>query len=134
MDRDLLNQYAAGPDKLRQAVDGVSEKALRSFPIPGSWSLQQLVLHLQDSDLIIAERMKRIIAEEKPVLLAFNHDGFVQNLEPDAQSVADALTLIELQRRQMSAVLRKLPDAKFERVGIHSERGPMTLTDVVRFA
>ena len=36
-----------------------------AFPIPGTWSIQQIIMHLMDSDLIASDRMNfaKVIAE-----------------------------------------------------------------------
>jgi hypothetical protein len=50
---------------------------------------------------------------------------------PD-QSLEDALTLFEVNRRQFARVLRKLPDEAFERHGTHNRRGRMTVGELVK--
>ena len=43
----------------------------------------------------------------------------------------DAVTILELNRRNVARILRKLPNAAFDRVGTHNERGTMKLSDLV---
>jgi len=131
MDRLLIEQYEAGGGELRAAVDGLSPDALPAFPVPGTWSIQQIVHHLVDSDLIHADRMKRIIAEENPQLIGFDESKFAANLHYHQQSVNDGITIFDLNRRNFARVLRQLPDLAFDRVGTHNERGPMTLADLL---
>jgi hypothetical protein len=49
---------------------------MRAFPVPGTWSIQQIVLHMMDSDLIASDRMKRVIAEDRPTLIGYNETAF----------------------------------------------------------
>jgi uncharacterized damage-inducible protein DinB len=130
----LLDTYAQGGAKLRQAIAGLSRNELLATPIPGKWSTQTVVLHLADAEAAFADRMRRIIAQDDPLLLAWEENQFTARLMYDEQSADDAATIVDLTRRQMSRVLHKLPPAAFERTGRHSERGPQTLLDVVRFA
>jgi len=132
MNREMIEQYAAGGLKLRQAVAGLSREDFLADVIPGTWSIQQIVIHLADSDLIAADRMKRIIAEDNPAMLGYDQSKFAQHLHYDEQSVEDAAAIFELSRRQLARVLRKLPDAAFQRAGMHNERGPLTLDQMVR--
>jgi uncharacterized damage-inducible protein DinB len=132
MNRDLVNQYASGAEKLRQAIAGLSRSDLLAKPGPGAWSIQELVIHVVDSDFVAFDRMKRVIAEDKPPLLAFDENRWVEKLFPNDQSLDDALTLLEAGRRQMVRILEKLPDEAFQRTGIHSERGPLTLEQIVQ--
>src|SRR5579864_3067417 len=131
MNRQLIEEYAKGGDSLRMAVRGLAREDLLAFPVPGTWSIQQIVLHLMDSDLILADRMKRIIAEDNPTLLAFDESRFAANLHYDEQSADDAVTILDLSRQNFAKVLRKLPDSAFQRAGTHSERGAVRLADLL---
>jgi hypothetical protein len=71
--------------------------------------------------------MKRIIAMDSPPMLAYDESAFVRTLHYHDQSVEDAITIFDLNRRQFAKVLRKLPVETFTRTGIHSERGPVSL-------
>jgi uncharacterized damage-inducible protein DinB len=127
MSSDLIDQYEHGGEKLSMAIRGLTEEDLTCFPVPGKWSIQQVVLHLMDSDLIACDRMKRTIAEDKPTLIGYDESKFVANLAYDKQSAADAVTIFDLNRKQFTKVLRTLPAAAWDRVGMHNERGPTTL-------
>src|SRR5258707_4912288 len=52
MDRTLIERYVAGATVPAGAIRGLSTQELNAFPVPGTWSIQQVVLHLMDSDLI----------------------------------------------------------------------------------
>ena len=130
--KELIDQYQQGGEKLRKAVAGLSDADLKAFPVPGTWSIQQIVLHLMDSDLINADRMKRIIAEENPTLIGYDETKFTSNLFYHDQSAADAVTIFDLNRKNFAMLLRKLPAAAFDRVGTHNEAGVMTLTQWIK--
>lgn len=134
MNRAIIDDYEKGGEELRLAVKGLEPADLLAVPVPGTWSIQQIVLHLLDSDLILADRMKRVIAEDNPSLIGFDESKFAQNLYYDQQSVEDAVTIVDLNRRNFARVLRKLPDGAFDRTGTHNERGPMTLSDLLNGA
>jgi hypothetical protein len=131
MDRNLIEQYAAGGPLLLGSIDDLTDADWAAHPVPGTWSLREIVVHLLDSDLVAADRMKRIIAMDNPTLLAFPENDFVQRLgynDLDAMLAAD----IFAQNRQfMASILRGLPDAAFARQGTHNERGPTTLAALV---
>ena len=134
MNRQLIEQYEQGGQKMANAIAGLTDHELRATPIPGKWSTLHVVMHLADGELAFADRLKRIIAMDNPMLLAWDENKFSANLFYDAQSVEDAITLIQTIRKQMTRVLKKLPDAAFLRTGTHSERGPQTLEQVIGFA
>jgi hypothetical protein len=138
MDRSLLDLYESGGAKVRQALSSLTREDLISKPPGdwnvGKWSIQQVVIHLADSDAVLADRMKRVISEENPTLLAYDENKWAAALNYDAQSADDAVDLIDLTRRQMTAVLKNLSDSAFERAGNHSETGRKTLADLVKGA
>jgi uncharacterized damage-inducible protein DinB len=131
---DMIDRYEAGGATLRQAVAGLSREELLAAPIPGKWSTQQVVLHVADAEAAFADRMRRIIAEDRPMLLAWDENHFAARLHYEEQSVEDALEIIALTRRQIARILRALPDADFNRTGQHSVRGGQSLRDVMGFA
>jgi hypothetical protein len=131
MNKEIIEEYAKGGEKLALAVRGLTAEDMRCVPAPdanvGKWSIQQVVIHLQDSDLIGADRMRRIIAEDNPTLIGYDETKFANNLFYHEQSVEDAVTLFDLSRSQFARILRKLPDAAFARTGHHNEKGVVTL-------
>lgn len=73
--KPLIDRYSAGGAILAYAVAGLTVEQETAQPGPGAWSMAQLAAHLLDSDLVYADRMKRVIAEEEPTLLAFDENA-----------------------------------------------------------
>ncbi len=46
----IVDDYLAGPDELRLAVVDMSRDQLLARPIPGKWSVLEVVCHLADSE------------------------------------------------------------------------------------
>jgi uncharacterized damage-inducible protein DinB len=129
----LIDQFEAGGGKAKAAIAGLSREDLFAVPVPGMWSIQQVIVHLQDSEAVAIDRMKRVIAEAKPpLLMGYDENQYTANLSYDQQSAADAVEMVELGRRQFTKVLRKLPAAAWDRFGIHSERGKLTLSELLQ--
>ncbi len=124
---ELIDQYAIGGQKLADAVRGLRPEDLQAHPDPGKWSIQQVVIHIMDSDLVATDRMKRTIAEDNPTLLAYDQEKFAARLFYDEQPVDQVVALFELNRKVFANVLRRLPETAFARFGTHSERGRLTL-------
>jgi hypothetical protein len=111
MDRNLIETYAAGGQKLRHFVAGLSREDLIARPGPGDWSIQELVM----------------LTEDNPSILYADESAYVERLHHDDQSIEDALTLVEVSRRQWARVLRLLPDEAFVRQGTHNRAGIVTV-------
>ncbi len=131
MHRIVIDDYEKQGPQLAAAIIGLSPEQLCAVPVAGTWSIQQIVLHLMDSDLIGADRMKRIIAEERPQLLGFDETAFSQRLFYDQADAGLAAEVFRHNRTLTAAILRAVPDQAFARVGIHNQRGPMTLDSLV---
>ena len=130
-DRQLIETFAAAGQTLREAVAGLSPQQLDAHPIPGTWSIRQIVVHLADSDLVAVDRMKRIAAMERPLLIGYDESAFMRRLFPEAQPVEETVQLFDLNRRLLAITLRKLPEEPFERWGVHNERGKVSLGGLV---
>lgn len=127
----LIDRYAAGGPLLVYATSGLSQEHERARPGPGAWSIAELVAHLLDSDLVLADRMKRVIAEDEPVLLAFDENRWIDRLDSGAMPVEEAVNLFVAHRHWMTRILRNRSVADFGRSGVHSEAGRKTLADLV---
>lgn len=123
----LLNDYAQGPQKLREAVAGMTAEQMDARPIPGKWSTRQVICHIADFEPIYADRMKRILAEDRPTFFGGDPDLFAANLAYESRDVEEELQMISAVRNHVARILRTLKPEAFARTGNHSEDGPVTL-------
>lgn len=131
MSTAAIERYAAGGPLLAYAAQGLTPDQETARPGPGLWSIAELVAHLLDADLVYAERMKRVIAEDRPTLLAFDENAWIVRLDSQAMPVAEAVLLFVANRQWMTRILRRLAEADFAREGVHSEAGPQALAEIV---
>jgi len=128
---ELINAYLSGIEMLRHSVRGMTREQLLARPVPGKWSTLEVVCHLADFEPIFADRMKRVIAEERPSLLGADEKRFAAALAYHQRDGEEELAIIEQTRRQMARILHTLPATAFERAGVHNERGPRTLEQLL---
>jgi len=126
-----IASYESGPAKLRAACAGLSAEMLNRRVGPGEWSIMENAVHLLDSDLASTHRMRRIIAEECPLLVAFDENAFIARLPSERADLAEVLELFEANRRFTARWLRSLPKWDFSRTGVHTQRGTVTLLQIV---
>lgn len=127
-----VERFVAGAPALVEAIRGLSTSELTAKPIPGTWSIAQIVIHLWDADMVATDRMKRVIAEEIPLLVNFDENAWVERLDYEALDVSLAAELFRLNRLQLAEILRQQNDAAFSRYGIHTQAGKKTLFDLVK--
>lgn len=128
----MISEYLSGPEQLRRAVEGMTAAQLQAAPIAGKWSTLQVVCHIADFEPIYADRIKRVIAEDNPVLLPGDADLFAARLCYSERDVAEELELISAVRRQLGRILRQLPGEMFQRTGQHSRDGALSVEELLR--
>lgn len=127
----LIERYSSGGAILAYAVSGLTREQEQARPGPGDWSITELVAHLIDTDLVYADRMKRVISEDEPKLLGFDEAAWAKRLGYQEASVEEAVSLLAGNRRWMTAILRRCSQDDFARSGMHSEAGRKTLADLL---
>ena len=126
-----LDTYLAGPEDLRAAVAGMSREQLVARPIPGRWSVLEVVCHLADTDANIAHRIKRVLSEERPTFNRVQPDLMLAALAYHARDVEEELAFFELTRRQIGRIMSNSPPEAWERTGVVNERGVKTVAQMV---
>jgi DinB superfamily len=121
---DLVDQYEAGPAVLRSSVEGLSDADLDHRPADGGWTPREVVHHVADSEMTSAIRLRRLIAEEDPLIVGYDGDEFARRLHYANRPIEPALAAVEAARATTTQILRGLTDAEWARTGTHSESGP----------
>jgi hypothetical protein len=138
MNQATIDDYEAGGTKLEQAIRGLTREDLLAPPPPeaeaGKWTIQQVVVHLLDCEQVYVHRMKFVIAQDNPTLYGFDQDKWAAALYYNDHPADEAVKLVDLTRKQMSRVLRRLPESAFARAGAHTEYGKRTLAQLVEGA
>ncbi len=132
--QQLTNDYLSGPKLVREAVAGMTREQLSARPVAGKMSTLEVVCHLADFEPIMADRVKRVIAEENPTLLGADENRFLTALAYHDRDLEEELTIIERTRSQLARILRPLPNDALLRTGTHNERGPLTLEKLLALA
>ena len=109
---DLISAYEKGVEELRLAVAGMTVEQLRSRPVPGKWSTLEVVCHVADCEQFFADRLKRTVAMDRPLLLGADGFRYPEPLRYQDHDLNQELDLVALTRRQMVSTLRLVaPDA-----------------------
>jgi uncharacterized damage-inducible protein DinB len=128
---ELIENYLAGPAQLRQAIAGMTPAQIDAAPIPGKWSTRQIICHISDFEPVYADRMKRVIAEDNPTLPNGDENLFAARLAYDERDIEEELQLIEAVRRHVARILRAQPAEAYQRAGVHTQDGSITLEKLV---
>lgn len=127
----LIEAYADGPRLLEFAVAGLSEEERRFTPGADHWSIHENVVHLADTDLVAAARMRFVLAQPGKPLVAFDQNHWAKALAYASQPFDAALELFRATRASTAEVLRGAPANAWGQSGLHTENGPQTLEWIV---
>jgi DinB superfamily len=130
----LIEKYAAGPKLIRDALRSAANVDLDARPIEGKWSIREVVCHLADSEIVYADRMKRVIAEDNPTFFEADPNLFGPALHCPQRPLDTELAVIEAIRAHMLPILRSCVASAFQRTGVHSLAGQMTLQTLLERA
>jgi hypothetical protein len=128
---DTLERFRRGPELLAVVLTGVFGEETDFTAAPGKWSIRQIVAHLADSEMVGAQRFRKVIAEERPALEAFDQDAWASNLDYARKQPKNSLESFRRVRAENYELLKSVPEAAFEREGVHSERGPVSLRQLL---
>ncbi len=130
----LLSVYEAAPARIAGAVEGLGPEELSARPIPGKWSIQEIVCHVADSETCGALRFRLALAQPGSALPAYDQDRFADALayaEFDRSLFSDTLDLFGRLRSLSARLLRRADASAWGNTGDHREWGTVTLRQLL---
>jgi hypothetical protein len=120
---ELVARYRAGPALIAEAIEGLTEHDLDRRPPDGGWTPREVVHHTADSEMTSAIRLRRLVAEDRPVIVGYDGDEFARRLGYARRPIAPALAAIEAARATTVQILDTLTEGDWRRTGTHTELG-----------
>lgn len=130
--KDPLKVLARTPKRLRKLVKGLKKKQLRHSPAPGKWSIVQIVAHLADTEVVLAWRLRMVLAQSGSPLQAMDQDRWARALHYEQADVEEQVALFTTLRRQHCAIWSSLRDEEWQKFGMHEERGKETVERIAQ--
>jgi hypothetical protein len=118
----LLARYRDGADEVDAALAGITEEELDRRPAPGDWTAREVVHHLADSEATAYVRLRRLVAEDEPVIQGYDEPEYARRLHYD-RPIASSLAVLRAVRQGSLDLLESLSEAEWGRTGTHSESG-----------
>ena len=98
---------------------------------PGKWTGRRMLLHIVDSESAMFDRVRRLLAEEKPLLWAFDENRWDARLSFPGRSLATAQALYAAQRAAVRELVATIDEDEWGHTGVHNEAGRISVRDVV---
>ncbi|MDF2684240.1 MAG: hypothetical protein K0R47_5430 [Brevibacillus sp.] len=129
----LIEEYGRGYAMLREAIEGLSEEELRFKPAPDKWSIHHILIHVTDSEILSTHRLKKVLAEEEPLLISFDQNAWANSLGYDQLDREQYLLLFQMLRSSMQTILLHLTRAQSERIGVYADAGRFTFKQLLEY-
>ena len=130
----LLERFRRGPELLAVVLTGVFGEEEDFTTAPGKWSIREIIAHVADAEMVMAHRFRQVIAEDNPTIVAFDQDAWARNLDYRHRKPKQSLESFRRLRAENHELLKSQPENAFGRTGNHTERGAVTLLQILEGA
>jgi uncharacterized damage-inducible protein DinB len=125
--RLFIDQIAETPQRLAEAVAGLSVEQLDTPYRPGGWTARQVAHHFPDSHFNGYVRVKLALTEAEPTLKTYEESEWAKLPDTAATPVEVSLQLLDALHRRWVTLLRSLGGADFRRTARHPSWGLITV-------
>ena len=122
----LIDRYKDGYRQVADALSVATDVELDARPAPGKWSSREIVHHLADSEMMSAIRLRRLLAEDAPVIIGYDEAEYARRLHYD-RPIQASLDAFKAARATTADILDRLSESEWQRQGTHSESGPYSM-------
>lgn len=130
--RQLIAKYKQGYNEVMGILNEFPKNALTAHPIPNKWSACEIVHHLADSETVSGIRLKRLLAEDHPLIQGYDQAAFAVRLNYNTREIGPALDAFRGARANTAQLLDSMSEEDWRREGTHSESGSYTTEDWLR--
>ena len=131
----LLDAYRAAPARIRVTLAGLSLDELRQHPRPGKWSILEIAVHVTDSELIGAGRIRLATAQPGAAFVGYDQERWAEALGYQQYGSEELNVVLDLFKRLRQTSYRLFAGTSgaewVERGGIHPEYGTITLRNLL---
>jgi len=125
-----IHNYLQTAEKIRDSVQSLPQELLLWQPGPGKWSINEIVGHLLDSNIVNSYRIRKIIAEPGEPLATFAHEAWTDRQRFNETELAELLEAYDAITRYNAILLRKLNEEQWALVGMKPDE-PISIAHII---
>lgn len=125
--RAMIEDIAATPSRLRDAISGLTAAQLDTPYREGGWTLRQVVHHVPDSHINAYVRLKLALTEDEPTIKPYDEMRWAELVDSRDTAIETSLTLLDALHARWTTLLRSLTEADFRRRFHHPDHGAVTI-------
>ena len=130
--QEPLKVLAATPKKLERMVARASAAKLKKRPAPDKWSVNEVIAHLADVEIVVGWRIRSILGSPGTPIQAFDQDAWVKACHYEKRDIKKSIAQIRAAREANLALYKSLAAEQWKHYGMHSERGQESVEHIVR--
>jgi len=128
----LLERYRAGAAEVDEALAGITAEELdRRPPEPDGWTARQVAHHLADSEAMAYTRLRRLLADDDPVIAGYDEPVWANRLHYD-RPIEASVAVMRAVREASVQLLEAIDEQEWSRMGTHTESGPYSVEGWLR--
>jgi DinB superfamily len=127
----LIEEIAATPERLRKAVEGLTEQQLNTPYREGGWTVRQVVHHVPDSHMNSYIRFKFALSEHEPTIKPYDEAKWAEFIDAKDAPIELSLQLLDALHHRWVMLLRSLTDEDVNRKFMHPELGRLSIDQYI---
>ena len=127
----FIEEIAAAPQRMRNAVTGLSAAQLDTLYRDGGWTVRQVVHHVPDSHMNSYIRFKFALTEHEPTIKAYDEAQWAELIDARTAPIEPSLSLLEGLHQRWTLFLRSLSAEDVKRKFHHPELGVVTIEQYI---
>ena len=130
----VLTLLAATPPRLAALTAGLNPARLRTAPVHGGWSANDVLAHLRACADVWGGCIAAMLAEDRPTLRAIDPRTWIERTDYSKLEVQPSLRAFAAQRGELLAVLEPLPPDGWSRAATVRGAGAVLERSVLTYA
>lgn len=129
--RDPFKVMRSSPAALERLVKGLSRERARKRPAPGKWSINEIVAHLSETEIVYGYRLREIASKNGIVIAGMDQNAWARGGNYNRRGLRRSLEHYRALRKSNVDFLESLPRKKWKNYGRHAERGRESIERIV---
>jgi methionine--tRNA ligase beta chain len=129
---DPMEILSSTASRVAALVAAVPAAARSRKPAPERWSINEIVAHLADAEVVGGYRIRMILACNGIALQAFDQDRWAATFDYQSCDALESAQIFAAGRAGTLRLLRRVAPALLDNHGMHEERGEETVRHLIR--
>lgn len=112
---EVLSILRETPNRLVELTDGLSETQLHAAPVPGEWSVTEILAHLRSCADVGGNAIETILTTDHPTIRAVNPTTWIKRTDYAELAFSASCAAFTKQRDQLLVVLSQVPKERWSR-------------------